>query len=544
MEAMCMGMSHMDCASGEVINSVSQMFGKFSGEVCSMLSEWEGRLHDAPELLEEIESEVKILFLRGAGMISAGLIAAVLLSEDLAKNSETTRKQFSHSLGAGRSRKIRIGLLGGFFMWIDSLYCEPKKSVFRRANPDASGLYIELAQFGFAKGVTPAVESAVARQAALSMSLETAKVELSRNGLTLDIKAVRRIANQCGVDILKLRKYWLALWRQGSLTAGDELSGKRVTVQIDGGRTRTRTKPQKAQNPKEKPDENGMLRSNAPGRSRKRSRSTFNAQWREPKLCTIFVHDNEGRMIKHSRATIDGTLEGPDAIAEIVAMHLYRLGAAKALSITFAADGASWIWNRIERIVSDAKIPETVKIYQVLDCCHATHHISLALAELGLNDAERMPLYRGLRTMLRNGQWQQVVDDLMEFWQDNGKPAKMATEIEYLRKHGEARRMSYVHFRKLGIPLGSGAIESGIRRVINKRMKSNGMFWLEENAEIMLQLRCQVISDRWGENIAAMRNMKRKTSLSDWRWIPQPMSCKVEDDADNQVEPMKTQGKK
>jgi hypothetical protein len=69
----------------------------------------------ASDSLEEIESEVKRVFLRGAGMISAGLIAAVLLSDDLAKRSETTRKQFSHVLGAGRSRKIRIGLLGGIF---------------------------------------------------------------------------------------------------------------------------------------------------------------------------------------------------------------------------------------------------------------------------------------------------------------------------------------------------------------------------------------------------------------------------------------------
>jgi hypothetical protein len=49
--------------------------------------------------------------------------------------------------------------------------------------------------------------------------------------------------------------------------------------------------------------------------------------------------------------------------------------------------------------------------------------------------------------------------------------------------------MNYDRFTKLAIPRGSGAIESSIRRVINLRMKNNGMFWREENAEIMLQLR-------------------------------------------------------
>ena len=40
-----------------------------------------------------------------------------------------------------------------------------------------------------------------------------------------------------------------------------------------------------------------------------------------------------------------------------------------------------------------------------------------------------------------------------------------------------------------GLPMGSGAIESAIRRVINLRLKGNSIFWAEENAEGMLQFR-------------------------------------------------------
>ena len=46
--------------------------------------------------------------------------------------------------------------------------------------------------------------------------------------------------------------------------------------------------------------------------------------------------------------------------------------------------------------------------------------------------------------------------------------------------------MQYSAFERACIPVGSGAIESAIRRVINMRMKSNGMFWLEANAQGML----------------------------------------------------------
>jgi hypothetical protein len=83
---------------------------------------------------------------------------------------------------------------------------------------------------------------------------------------------------------------------------------------------------------------------------------------------------------------------------------------------------------------------------------------------------------------------------------------KKPPKIAYLRKHGEAGRLQYPTFRKLGIPLGSGAIESGIRRVINLRLKNNGMFWREEHAEEMLQVRAQVISKRWDERVKAMRH--------------------------------------
>ncbi len=279
----------------------------------------------------------------------------------------------------------------------------------------------------------------------------------------------------------------------------------------------------------EKTNADGLVIDDAPGRSKQRSTKTYDAEWREPKLITIFVHDERGRMVKGSKATIDGTFLGPDATAELVAMHLHRLGAAEALSVTFAADGAPWIWDRIERIVALAKLEE-VKIHEVLDCCHAAHHISQALAALGLSNEERMPSYREHRSLLRNGQWRRVVEELSDLAEllDEDSKAKALTEIAYLRKHGEAGRMSYPHFRSLGIPLGSGAIESSIRRVINLRLKSNSMFWREPHAETMLQVRAQVISDRWDERLREMRQLHRTHARTDWNWTPQPMSIKSE----------------
>jgi len=61
---------------------------------------------------------------------------------------------------------------------------------------------------------------------------------------------------------------------------------------------------------------------------------------------------------------------------------------------------------------------------------------------------------------------------------------------------------------RLGVPLGSGAIESSIRRVVNLRLKGNSIYWREENAEAMLQIRAQVLTNRWDERLAVLRQLQ------------------------------------
>ena len=522
-----MGACSVDGPTGPTIESVEEMAGRFAGELLTLVPAWKQRLSADPGQLESLEHEVHTAFARGADLLLAGLIAVVMKQPGFAAASEQTRSGYRQPLARGRERTIRVRLLGGLVMWVASLYCEPRKRPFHEPQDDVPGLYVELAQFGFGKGVTPGLQSRVARQAVLCPSLEFARQELLRGGLKLDVKAIRRIAYQCGEGLLRLRRQELRLWREGKLPAGTELRGKRVTVQIDGGRMKIRGSLRPVTPQKEKTDEEGLVLENAPGRSRKRPARTYDAEWREPKLVTIFMHDEQGRMVKGSQATLEGTFLGPDALAELVAMHLHRLGAAAALSVTFVSDGAPWIWDRVAKIVSLAKL-DRVRIHEVLDCCHAAHHIALALAAYGICEQERMPLYRQHRTLLRNGHWRRVVEELSELANDEATNEKMQTEIAYLQKHGDAGRLSYAHFRQLGLPLGSGGIESSIRRVINLRLKSNGMFWGEPPAETMLQVRAQVISGRWDERLRAMRELSRRDGHLDWNWEPQPMSAKSE----------------
>ena len=101
---------------------------------------------------------------------------------------------------------------------------------------------------------------------------------------------------------------------------------------------------------------------------------------------------------------------------------------------------------------------------------------------------------------------------------DQPAESDMHREVNYLRRHGEAGRLSYPTFRRHGLPLGSGAIESSIRRVINLRLKGNGIFWLEENAEAVLALRATVVSERWDETMDRMSASMARDNRLDWNW--------------------------
>jgi len=78
--------------------------------------------------------------------------------------------------------------------------------------------------------------------------------------------------------------------------------------------------------------------------------------------------------------------------------------------------------------------------------------------------------------------------------------------------------LNYVTFRRRGIPCGSGAIESAIRRVINQRLKSNAMYWLQENAEAMFAVRATLLCDRWEETLTRVRHSMARDRRLAWRW--------------------------
>jgi hypothetical protein len=516
---------HLESSEGPQVVSASQTIDYFAKQTRLRQTQWAQRLADNPDAFAEIEQEVDQYYRQGAGQLVAALLGKATEQPAMAEHVEEIRQEAAVALRAPQPRRLQVRLLCGLVLFISTLYCAPRRGQ-QGASPGherQAGLYPELAALGFMKGCSPALQYTVARIVALSPSIAVARKELARQGIRLDKKAVRRIAEQLGTQMLALRQRELLAWRVGALPAGNDFAGRRVVVQIDGGRIRVR------ENKKRKQKQ----------RRRKGQRGKFSTPWREPKVLTIFEIDERGKMTKkHRQPLIDGTLLGPDHLAELVAYHLHRLGVAQAELVVFVSDGARWIWERLEWIERRAGLDPS-RTVQVLDFCHAAHHVSLALQALGLEETQRRETYGWLRKLLKQSRYDKVVDQLIAWARGQPETSEVWTEIRYLNSHGQEGRLNYATFRRRGIPCGSGAVESAIRRVINQRLKSNAMYWLQENAEAMFAVRATLLCDRWEETLTRVRHTMARDRRLAWQWdAPNTFS---ELNADTNVQPPASQ---
>jgi hypothetical protein len=156
------------------------------------------------------------------------------------------------------------------------------------------------------------------------------------------------------------------------------------------------------------------------------------------------------------------------------------------------------------------------RVHKILDYYHASEHVSDALkACKNLTDeASRDQHQRLCRQMLEPGGIDEVIQELSTL--ARGRRAKRVNkEIAYLRKH--VTHMRYAEWKAAKIPIGSGVVESAIRRVINLRFKAPSTFWREDHLAALLYLRCALKSGRWDPFMVA--------HLRGQHWLTPAGSC-------------------
>jgi hypothetical protein len=254
----------------------------------------------------------------------------------------------------------------------------------------------------------------------------------------------------------------------------DTVAGRRVVISSDGGRLR--------------------LREPKRGPQTKKGRRRYTGAWREPKVLIVYVVDAEGKQESHFAPFIDATLQGPDAVFALLRTYLQRLEITLADHVLFIADGAPWIWRRVPLLVQALGLA-AAQVHERLDFYHAVHHLGQVAALRKDWSAKARTRWRThQRRLLMRGEVDQVMTAIRDLCRGRNSKA-IRKHRAYFTKN--QHRMAYAQHMAMKLPIGSGAIESAVRRVVNLRLKGPSLFWCRASAEAILLLRSYYKAGRW-----------------------------------------------
>ncbi len=349
-----------------------------------------------------------------------------------------------------------------------------------RRGRKGSGCYLGLDALGIIERCSPVLLSEVVELALLSPSFEVARGVLSRRGLELNVKTLRRLCQVLGARGLTERG-------RVSLEGTETLEGRTLVIGIDGGRLRER-------------------RRNRGRKAAGQKRQGYHSDWKEPKLFTLYVLDRNGQVAKDFRPLHDAPLGDHEALFGLLERYLRALPLSDVSRVVFCGDGAEWIWNDVTKLLPQLGLANQT-VYQGLDDTHAKQNLTEIIDGLPKRrrSAERQQRWK---TLLWQGDLAALEGEIKASF-----TAKTARE-RALRKGrtyfaANAERMQYQHFQAQGIPCGSGCVERAIRRVIHLRLKAPGTFWSREMGECFLFLRSQLLSGRWD---VMLDNITRKSA--------------------------------
>ncbi|MEO7768502.1 MAG: UPF0236 family protein [Ferruginibacter sp.] len=161
--------------------------------------------------------------------------------------------------------------------------------------------------------------------------------------------------------------------------------------------------------------------------------------------------------------------------------------------LVFIADGGTWIKNWIE----DA-FPEAVS---VLDYYHVCEHLHEFASTVFTDQAALKKWTDKQKELLLQSEITKVISNIKR---KNCESKEALSIINYYTNN--AYRMDYQRYKNIGAGIiGSGAIESAHRTVVQKRMKQSGQRWSNRGAQNMLNLRVLSMNKQWDKVVAMIK---------------------------------------
>src|SRR5215468_5365780 len=423
------------------------------------------RVVTSPEELETLEQEIRQRTDQLGSLLVGYHLQEALDSRALQTEQDLLVSHWPTPLKSDGKVQVRIRTAQGHTVAVWTTYYRRKGQ--RRAGKRFRGVYAGLILLGIYDRCTPALAAEVSLLAAMLGSLHEAHDVLINRGVVLDPKTVRTIAYHYAARARLVQQI-------DNTTFEETVTGRRVVISSDGGRLR--------------------LREPKRGPQTKKGRRRFTGAWREPKVLIVYVVDAEGKQESRFAPFIDATLQGPDAVFALLRTYLQRLEITRADHVLFLADGAPWIWRRVPLLVQALGLA-AAQVYELLDFYHAAHHLGQVAALRKDWSAKARTRWRThQRHLLLRGEVAQVITAVRDLCRGRNSKA-IRKHREYFTKN--QHRMAYAQLMAMKLPIGSGAIESAVRRVVNLRLKGPSLFWCRASAEAILLLRSYYKAGRW-----------------------------------------------
>jgi len=453
-------------AEMEIFQTIAQLYQRVEEKLPQWLNLW------TPEDFLAMEEAAHDLGRALADGLTAVIVRQRLQDPELTAHC-VSRAQQTGQYKPNGSRSAKVTLLGGSSIEVRTAYMPPTA---RGRSKGRVGVWPVLAALGIWWRTTPALCSEVNRQVADSNSFRDALTSLKRRGIDLEYKRALTLVHRFGRRAVDQRRDWLEYILAPSTPAGaGKLTGMTVLVSVDGGRVRQRRVKR--------------------GRRRASGHHGYHTPWREPRLLVISVLDPCGRIKRDILPIYDATLDDADGMMRLLTGYLKALGVHEARRLVVAADGAPWIWNRLPGLYEVIGIDRD-KVFEVIDWSHAVGTLHDIAKECRWNETKRNKWVKAVKDDLFAGRIDGVLYSIKQL--ARGRRAKaILSHADYFDRNRS--RMQYRGLKDLGLPRGSGIVESAIRRVINLRIKSPGKFWAEDNAEAALHLRSYLKAGHWDQ---------------------------------------------
>jgi hypothetical protein len=157
-------------------------------------------------------------------------------------------------------------------------------------------------------------------------------------------------------------------------------------------------------------------------------------------------------------------------------LEALRQGIRSAPQVVWLSDGARGLWCLLEECF-------TAYAMGILDFYHAAQQLwKGATAWLAGRTSKARRWFSWARHRLRHGKPDGGLADLADALDVEGLPPTardtVRTVYAYLQRHRE--HIDYARYKALGLPLGSGMVESACKWLIQQRFQGVGMRWSED----------------------------------------------------------------